>query len=296
VITGANGGLGFETTQALAAHGAQVILAVRSPEIGQAEAQAIRSTQPQASLEIMQLDLADLGSVHRFAEAYLERYQTLDVLINNAGIMAIPLKHTVDGFEMQLGTNHLGHFALTGLLLTALLAAEAARVVTVTSIAHIVGALDFKNLDGSKSYGAWKAYNQSKLANLLFVYELQRRFEACRARAISVGCHPGYSATNLQMVGPRMADNRPIEKLMVWANRTFAQSAAMGALNLLYAATAADMAGGDFIGPRGMIGMSGYPGKTQSSRRSHDPRLAKRLWEISEDLTGVRYSQLRPAS
>ncbi len=290
VITGANGGLGIETAQALTAHGAQVILAVRSPNKGHAVAQAICDRYPNAGLEIMRLDLADLGSVHTFALDYLERYPTLDLLINLAGVMAIPLRHTADGFEMQLGINHLGHFALTGLLLPALLRAEEARVVTVSSIAHYLGSFNFRNLADAKSYRPWSAYSRSKLANLLFAYELQRRFEAFQSRPISVGCHPGYADTNLALVGPRMAGSRPMEKLMMWANRTFAQSAVMGALSILYAAAAADVAGGDYLGPRGPLGMRGYPGKARSSWRSHDPLLARRLWELSEEMTCVHYS------
>ena len=290
VITGANSGIGFETALALAGKGAQVILAARSPEKGQAAVEKIRSRYAHSSPEPMLLDLADLSSLPAFAASFLSRFTSLDVLINNAGLMAIPLTRTADGFEMQFGTNHLGHFALTGLLLPALLKAEAGRVVTVSSISHHLGVINFKNLDGSISYGPWNAYHQSKLANLLFTYELQRMFEAHHAQAISVGCHPGYSATNLQVVGPRMSGSKPIENLMVWANRTFAQSAAMGSLPVLYAATAPEVAGGDFIGPLGLGGMSGYPGKVQSSHRSHHVPTAKRLWEISEDMTRVHYS------
>ncbi len=290
LITGANSGIGYETALALAGKEAQVILAVRSPEKGQAAGQKIRSSYPQAGLEVLPLDLADLSSIRRFTDSFNQSYQRLDLLINNAGVMAIPFQRTVDGFERQFGTNHLGHFALTGLLLPAILAAPAARVVTVSSFNHNLGVIDFNNLDGSKAYGPWKAYNQSKLANLLFAYQLQRWFEVRQAKAISVGCHPGYAATNLQTAGPRMAGSKWMEGLMQWGNKTFAQSAAMGALPVLYAATAPEISGGDYTGPQGLGGMSGYPGKARSHPRSHEIGTAQRLWKVSEGMTGVRFN------
>jgi NAD(P)-dependent dehydrogenase (short-subunit alcohol dehydrogenase family) len=236
----------------------------------------------------MALDLADLRSVRSFADTLRARYDTLALLINNAGVMALPYRRTVDGFEMQFGTNHLGHFALTGLLLPAILATPRARVVTVSSGAHTNGSIDFDNLDGSKGYTPWRAYAQSKLANLLFAYELQRRFAAAGATALSVGCHPGWAATNLQAAGPRMAGARLRVRLMTIANRVLAQSAAMGALPILYAATAEGVNGCDYIGPTSWGGMRGYPGKVRSSARSYDVALARRLWQVSEELTGVR--------
>jgi NAD(P)-dependent dehydrogenase (short-subunit alcohol dehydrogenase family) len=287
VVTGANSGLGYETAWELAGKGARVVLAVRDEEKGRAAAEAIQRAYPRAQVEVMALDLADLRSVRRFANTFLARYDTLPLLINNAGVMALPYRRTVDGFEMQFGTNHLGHFALTGLLLPAILAAPGGRVVTVSSGAHTNGSIDFDNLDGSKGYRPWRAYAQSKLANLLFAYELQRLL-AAGATALSVGCHPGWAATNLQAAGPRMAGARLRVRFMTVANRVLAQSAAMGALPILYAATAEAVNGCDYIGPTSWGGMRGYPGKVRSSARSYDVALARRLWQVSEDLTAVR--------
>lgn len=289
-ITGANSGIGFEAAKALAGKGAHVILAVRSATRGQAAIEKIRTAHPRAQVELEMLDLADLASVRAFAERFEARYGALPLLINNAGVMATPYRRTADGFELQFGTNHLGHFALTGLLLPAILAAPGARVVTVSSMVHSFGKIDFDNLDGSKGYQRWIAYSQSKLANLLFAYELQRRFAATGARAISVACHPGYADTELQKVGPRMDGFALGEVMSGMLNRVFAQSAGMGALPTLYAATAPEVHGGDFIGPDGLGGARGYPVPQRSNARSYDPELARRLWEVSEQLTGVRYA------
>jgi NAD(P)-dependent dehydrogenase (short-subunit alcohol dehydrogenase family) len=289
VVTGGNSGIGYEAALALARKGAQVILAVRNLEKGQAAVTAIQRAHPGAAAEVMALDLSDLASVRRFADAFLRRFETLPLLINNAGVMALPYARTADGFEMQFGTNHLGHFALTGLLMPAILASPGARVVVVSSGAHAPGKIDFDNLDGTKSYGAWRAYAQSKLANLLFAYELQRRFTAAGVGAIAVGCHPGWAATNLQAAGPQMRGSRFGVLLSALSNRLLAQNAAMGALPTLYAATAADVNGCDYIGPLRFMGMRGTPGKVKSSARSYDPALAARLWQVSEELTGVGY-------
>lgn len=289
VITGANSGIGFETAKALASKGARVVLAVRSLEKGQAAAQRIQTVHPQAHVEVERLDLADLASVRLFAERLLKRYSAIHVLINNAGVMALPYRRTVDGFEMQFGVNHLGHFALTGLLLPAILTTPGARVVTVSSGAHAFGQIAFDNLDGSKGYQRWAAYAQSKLANLLFAYELQRRFAAAGVSAISLACHPGYADTELHKAGPRMEGSALGEALAGVINALFAQSAAMGALPTLYAATSPDAHGGDYIGPDGFGGIRGYPTPQRSSARSYDPDLARRLWEVSEQLTGVHY-------
>lgn len=289
VITGATSGIGYEAAQALAGKGAQVILAVRSEARGAASAGRIRTAYPQAQVEVLPLDLADLSSVRRFAAEFLGRNMPLPLLINNAGVMALPYRRTVDGFELQFGTNHLGHFALTGLLLPAILAAPQARVVTVSSGAHTPGRIAFDNLDGARGYQRWVAYAQSKLANLLFAYELQRRFAAAGAGAISLACHPGYANTELQAAGPRMDGSALGARLAQAMNRIFAQSAAMGALPTLYAATAPEAYGGDYIGPMELGGMRGAPGRQLSSTRSYDPALAQQLWEVSERLTGVHY-------
>lgn len=290
LITGANSGIGYEAALALAGAGAQVILAARSQAKGELARQAIRRAFAEADARLMLLDLADLESVRSFARLFLEQYGALDVLLNNAGVMGIPYRTTADGFEMQFGVNHLGHFALTGLLLPALLAAPGARVVTVSSLNHQMGRVDFDDLNGARRYRPWAAYNQSKLANVLFAYELQRRFEASRAAAISVACHPGYSNTNLQYAGPRLRGSRWGELFWRFANTLGAQRAAMGALPLLYAACAPGVQGGDFIGPGGPGGVRGYPAKVSSSPRSHDAEAARRLWQVSEELTGVGYA------
>jgi NAD(P)-dependent dehydrogenase (short-subunit alcohol dehydrogenase family) len=289
VVTGGNSGIGFEAARELARKRAHVILACR--DLGKAEDAIgqIKALLPSVSLEAMQLDLASLESVHRFARDFLARGVPLDVLCNNAGVMAIPYRRTAEGFEMQFGTNHLGHFALTGLLLEPLLAAPAARVVNVSSTAHKMGRMSFDDLNGEKGYSKWPAYAQSKLANLLFTYELQRRLEAAQARASSIACHPGYSATNLQSAGPRMTGSRVAAAIMEFGNRLLSQSAAMGALPTLYAATAPEARGGDYIGPDGFFENTGYPKKTTSIARSHDRAAAKRLWEVSEQLTSVRF-------
>ena len=204
VVTGGNSGSGFEAALALAGKNAQVILAVRSVEKGEAAAERIRQQYPRAQVIVMALDLSDLSSVRAFAQNFLKLYERLDVLINNAGVMALPQRKTADGFEMQFGTNHLGHFALTGLLISALKKTSNARVVTVSSGAHTFGDIHFDDLQWEKKYQAWGAYGQSKLANLLFAYELQRRLEAAGSKVLSVGCHPGYASTNLQAAGPQM--------------------------------------------------------------------------------------------
>ena len=289
VVTGGNSGIGFEAARQMARKGAHVILACRDTGRAADALEQIRTLHPSASVEAMQLDLASLESVHRFARDFAAKSVPLDVLCNNAGVMAIPRRTTAEGFEMQIGTNHLGHFALTGLLLEPLLAAPAARVVNVSSTAHKPGRIDFDDLQGEKSYRKWMAYAQSKLANLLFTYELQRRLEAAGARAVSVACHPGYSATNLQAVGPQMSGSRIAARLMDLGNRFFSQPAAMGALPTLYAATSPDARGGDYIGPDGFMENYGHPRKTSSTARSHDRAVASRLWEVSEQLTSVRY-------
>ena len=232
------------------------------------------------------LDLADLDSVHEFAEA---TKAPVDILVNNAGVMAIPPRQTVDGFEMQLGTNHLGHFALTGLLLPALLARPGARVVTVSSTVHRAGAMNFDDLMSEKSYRPWQAYAQSKLANLLFMRELDRRARAAGCDLISAAAHPGYASTNLQSVGPRMAGRRLTGAVMKVGTLVLSQSAAAGALPQLYAATAPGVQGGDYYGPRGLGEQRGLPKKVSMSANALDDDAALRLWERSTELTKVQF-------
>jgi len=289
IVTGGNSGIGYEAALALAGKNAQVILTARSMDKGEAAARKIREKYSQANVEVMQLDLADLKSVRNFVQAFLAKYKRLDILINNAGVMAIPKRKTVDGFEMQFGTNHLGHFALTGLLLPILKATPNARIVTVSSGVHVSGDIHFDDLQWEKSYDRWGAYSQSKLANLLFAYELQRQLSATGSQLISVGCHPGYAATNLQSAGPQMDGSAFKLWMMKLANAIIAQGQDMGALPTLYAAVAADVNGCDYIGPTGMGGMRGYPAKVMSNDKSYDEALAKRLWKVSEELTGVVY-------
>jgi NAD(P)-dependent dehydrogenase (short-subunit alcohol dehydrogenase family) len=289
VVTGATSGLGFETSRVLAQKGAHVVLAVRNPDKGEGSAKAIRASVPGASLEVLLLDLADLAAIRAFVQTYLASHNRLDILLNNAGVMALPYRKTVDGFEMQFGTNHLGHFALTGLLAPLILRTLGARVVTVSSAAHSFGRIRFDDLNGERSYRKWSAYGQSKLANLLFAYELQRRLAAAGSSAISVAAHPGYASTNLQFAGPEMEGSRFSARMVAVANRVIGQSAAMGALPEIYAATSPQVRGGDYIGPDGFMEQNGFPKKVKSNARSHDEAAAARLWEVSEQLTRVRF-------
>jgi NAD(P)-dependent dehydrogenase (short-subunit alcohol dehydrogenase family) len=289
VVTGANSGIGFEAAREFARRGAYVVLACRSMEKAQAAAARITTAHPRAAVELMELDLSSLASVRNFARTFRDKHRKVHVLCNNAGVMALPYRRTADGFEMQFGTNHLGHFALTGLLLEALLETADARVVTVSSGAHWIGRIRFGDLQWEGGYSEWLAYGQSKLANLLFTLELQRRAEQAGVGLKSIACHPGYAATNLQAAGLRMQGLWMLEAAMDFANRLFAQSAAMGALPLLYAAAAPAVKGGDYIGPDGPGELRGYPTKVPCSPAARDPETARRLWDISEQLTGVRF-------
>lgn len=290
IVTGANSGLGFETTLGLAAAGAQVILACRDRAKTETAMQQIQAQVPQAKLAFLPLDLGELASVRSFAQQFSSTHPRLDLLCNNAGVMALPLRHTKDGFEMQIGTNHLGPFALTGLLLPQLQATPGARVVTMSSNYHRPGQIRFDDLNWKQGpYAKWPAYYQSKLANLMFAFELQRRFEKHNVAAISVAAHPGYAATNLQMAGPEMEDSGFGKLLMRFANTFLAQSAAQGALPSLYAATSAEVQGGDYIGPDGFREMRGYPKKVGFAPQAGDAAAAARLWTLSEQLTGVSW-------
>jgi NAD(P)-dependent dehydrogenase (short-subunit alcohol dehydrogenase family) len=243
-------------------------------------------------LEPLELDLSHLDSVRVAARHFASAHERLDVLCNNAGVMAIPRRESADGFELQFAVNHLGHFALTGLLLPTLLRTPSARIVTVSSSAHRIGSMRFDDLDGARSYHKWVAYGQSKLANLLFTYELQRRLAAAGARAISVACHPGYAATNLQHVGPQLTGARVAALVYRLGNALIAQSAEHGAWPTLYAATAHDVSSGDYIGPSGPGELFGKPEHVRSSSVSHDAELARRLWQVSVARTGVEYAEL----
>jgi NAD(P)-dependent dehydrogenase (short-subunit alcohol dehydrogenase family) len=286
VVTGANSGLGAVTARELARAGATVVIACRNTAKGDEAAQSITAAVPAADLAVRLLDLADLGSVRTFAETFAGEHDRLDLLVNNAGVMAPPRRLTADGFESQIGTNHLGHYALTGLLLPRLLAAGAPRVVTLSSGAHRMGRVNFSNLQGERRYNNWLAYGQSKLANLLFCFELQRRATAAGTELRSMAAHPGYSATNLQFAGPSRFYETAI---MGVTNKLVAQSADMGALPTLYAATVADLPGGSFVGPDGWQELRGHPHVVTAARRAYDEDAQRRLWAVSEQLTGVGY-------
>jgi NAD(P)-dependent dehydrogenase (short-subunit alcohol dehydrogenase family) len=286
VVTGANSGLGLVTARELARAGASVVLACRDTAKGAKAAGAIRAAAPAADVEVQALDLADLASVREFATRLADDRDRLDLLINNAGVMAPPRRVTADGFESQFGTNHLGHFALTGLLLTKLLAAVAPRVVTLASGMHRIGRIKFDDPQRERGYNNWLAYSQSKLANLLFCFELQRRATAADTTLISVAAHPGYAATNLQFAGPSRSYERA---MMALANKLVAQSAEMGALPTLYAATAPDLPGGSFVGPDGFMEGRGYPTIVTAAGKAYDEAAWRRLWALSEQLTDVHY-------
>ncbi len=289
LVTGANSGIGFEAAKALAARGARVVLACRDLKRGGAAADAIAKAAPEADVAVRHLDLADLASVRSFAAGFRAEVDALHLLINNAGVMALPYGETAQGFESQFGINHLGHFALTGLLQDRWAATPGARVVNVSSLAHRMGRPDFDRLQGEAGYERWTAYGRSKLANLLFTFELQRRLEAAHAPAIAVACHPGYAATNLQTAGPRASGAAWLEAFFRWNNLFFAQSARAGALPTVFAAVDPSVDGGAYIGPSGPFEMRGAPTRVASSGRARDAEAATRLWEVSEKATGVHF-------
>jgi NAD(P)-dependent dehydrogenase (short-subunit alcohol dehydrogenase family) len=283
IVTGANSGIGYHTALQLAAHGATVVLACRSAERGAAALERVRTAAPDSDVSVGSLDLADLSSVRAFAEA--QRGAPLHVLVNNAGVMALPKQTTVDGFEAQFGINHLGHFALTSMLLPGLLAAGDARVVTVTSMVAWLGRIHFDDLQGERRYRRWAAYTQAKLANLIFAKELDRRVPGI----VSVAAHPGYAATNLQQAAPRLSGSKVREAFYGFGNKIVAQPDTAGAWPSLYAATTPDVAGGETYGPGGMGQRAGRPTRVRTVGRAADAEAGRRLWEASEKLTGVSY-------
>lgn len=285
IVTGANSGLGLETTRAVARSGARVIMAVRNLDKGRNALDELRAEQPQAALDLRHLDLSDLDSVRAFAETVIADGTPVDVLINNAGIMMCPRTLTKQGFEQQLGTNHLGHFALTALLLGTLKGGTDPRVVTVSSMLHKGGSIDFDDITGERAYSPNAAYRQSKFANVLFALELDRRLRATGSPVRSLLAHPGYSATNLQNTGPTGL-NRLVMRL---GNGFAAQSARMGALPQLYAATNPAAVSGQFIGPDRYMEMRGHPTVVQPAEPAKNPVTAQRLWTLSEELTGIHF-------
>jgi NAD(P)-dependent dehydrogenase (short-subunit alcohol dehydrogenase family) len=290
IVTGANSGIGYAAAKEFSRKGAETILACRNMQAAQIALDHIQAEIPHASVDALPLDLANLASVRDFVSMFAKSYDRLDVLVNNAGIMMGAYGKTVDGFERQFGTNHLGHFALTGLLIDILLQTPASRVVTVSSVGHRFGRMDFDNLlyAEGKGYTPARAYGRSKLANLLFTYELQRWFDAMDVDAMAVACHPGVSHTNLtnHMAGQWFL------KLTEPLQARWLPSAAMGALPTLRAATDPEVNGGEYYGPDGFIEQRGYPVVVESSPASHNLEDARQLWEISEQLTDVSFELL----
>jgi len=277
VVTGANSGIGLPTAAGLARRGARVVLASRDPGAGAAAVERVRTLAPRAEVETLPLDLADLAAVRAFAAAVTDRYDGLDLLINNAGVAMTPRRLTKDGFELQFGTNHLGHFALTGLLLPLLLARPGARVVTVSSDAHPSGRIDFADLALERGYGRASAYARSKLANLLFTFELQRRAEAAGVDLLAAATHPGFNATRIGRLGP-------LTGVVAAILRVLASPPEKGALVSLYAATSPDVRGGDYFGPG--------PERLEPADQARDAETARRLWQVSRELTGVDFAPL----
>ena len=283
VVTGANSGLGLETARALAAHGASVVLAVRNLDKGAEAIARIRAATPKADLSVQRLDLASLDSIRTAALELRDNTDRIDLLINNAGVMYTTRQKTIDGFELQLGTNHIGHFALTGLLLDRLLPVEGSRIVTVSSIAHrILSRIDFDDLHAQRRYNRIAAYGRSKLANLLFTYELQRRLTEAGLPTEALAAHPGVSHTE---IGRHIPGERRLQSLVRWTT----QPAEAGALPTLRAATDPNAEGGQYYGPGGVMEMRGHPVVVTSNRRSRDPATQRRLWAASQQLTGVLY-------
>lgn len=285
IVTGANTGLGFEVALALAGKNMQVILACRNRQKADLARIKIQQCYPNSRIEVMSLDLSSLKSVRQFAEDFCTAYDRLDLLINNAGIMVPTYTLTEDGFESQLGVNYLGHFLLTGLLLNRLEATPASRTISLASLSHRTGRLNFDDLQSEKRYSRWGGYARSKLACLMFAYEMQRRLDARDYQTIAVATHPGVSASDLPRNIPRFV-NRYVAPLVL---KVGGQTAEQGALSILHAALGDDVRGGDYIGPTGAGEWRGVPGKVSSSWRSQNREVAARLWRVSEELTGIKY-------
>jgi len=294
LVTGANSGIGYETAKALADHGAHVILACRNEERARQARDTMESQLDRSSLELLALDLADLVSVRRAADAVLRDHARLDIVVNNAGVMGTPYRQTADGFELQIATNHLGHFALTGLLLDRVVTTERSRIVTVSSHMHRAGRLRLDDVAGTAPRNTWVSYGTSKLANLLFTAELSRRLEAADLPTLALAAHPGWTRSNLAGNGAALGDSRLRRRLGRTAGTTLGQSTAAGALPVLCAATSSSVRSGQYIGPAHRFGLSGPPRVTRPSGRARDAEMAAGLWRASEELTGVRYSVAAP--
>lgn len=288
VVTGANTGLGLQTASALAGKGARVVLACRNEAKAAAAADTIRAEHPEAQVEVLRLDLGDLSAIREASAEAHERFDGIDLLINNAGVMMPPLSRTVDGFELQLGTNHLGHFAFDGLVHDLLVPQVGTRVVTVSSQGHRMGTMSWDDLQWEKGYNRMASYGRSKLANLLFTYELTRRLHAADSPIIAAAAHPGASDTELtrHVWGYGFA---PVRIGLDGLAKVFAQPAHMGALPTLRAATDPDVRSGEYYGPRGLGEQRGYPKRVESNGKSHDLNDARKLWEVSQELTGVEW-------
>ena len=289
LITGANSGLGLSSARAFAQSGARVLLGCRSPERGGAALKQVQAVATGEAPQLIEVDLADLQSVQRASEQVGESIDRLDVLMNNAGVMALPLRRTAQGHEMQFGTNHLGHFALTARLLPLLLSAPEARVVTTSSGAHRLGKMRWQDLDWHNGYHKWAAYGQSKLANLMFCFELQRQADAAKAQLSSLAAHPGYASTHLQAAGPELSGQALMGRLMDVANNVFAQSADQGALPQLFAATSPDAVGGCYYGPSGLGEMRGAPCLVQPTSSALKSDEWRQLWSVSSELTELSF-------
>lgn len=286
IVTGGNSGLGYESVKAFAEKGAEVILASRSATRGEEARASLLKDVHEGKIDVMTLDMADLSSIKAFSQEFKKKHDRLDVLMNNAGIMTTPYFRTRDGFEGQMGTNHLGHFALTAHLMDLLKRTKGARVVNVSSNAHKAGKMDFDNLlfEEGKGYSPMKAYGRSKLSNLLFTYELQRWFDKNGIEAIALAAHPGFSETNLV----RYIDKKVVYRIFKPLVSLMAQSANMGALPQIRAAVDPGVIGAEYYGPSGMGEMKGYPVRVKSNGKTHDREDARKLWEVSEELTGVK--------
>lgn len=281
IVTGANSGIGFETARVLAARGATVIMACRNPQRGQAAVKLLKDAHPDYLVEFIPLDLSSLESIQAFASTFKSLYNRLDLLVNNAGVMVPPYSKTKEGFELQFGTNHLGHFALTGLLIELMENTENSRIVNVSSMAHKAGKLNFSDLNWeSRSYKPWQAYGDSKIANLYFTFELQRRLQENGHEIKVTAAHPGWTETGLQR-------NAGVTRFL---NKFFAQKPQAGAWPTLMAAVDESATGGEYYGPSGFMEMNGNPKKVSTNKLAQDKAIASKLWQVSEQATGVAYS------
>lgn len=281
IVTGSSSGIGYETARVLANKNAKVIIAVRNLIKGNKAAEKIKSQNSNADIEVMEINLANLNSVKKFVEDCKNKYSKLDLLINNAGVMIPPYSKTADGFELQFGTNHLGHFALTAQLFELIKNTPGSRIVNVSSGAHKYGNINFNDLEWEKrNYKAWKAYGDSKIANLYFTYELAKKLEEKNINSITAAAHPGWTATDLQRHSG----------IFEFMNKFFAQKIEMGALPTIYAATAEGVKSSEYYGPSGWQELKGYPKKVESNELSHNKKIAAKLWEVSEELTGLKFN------